>query len=218
MRKEQLQQLSISTWGKIRRAIQDGNKESALDLVEIAKDNEKKMRSILMRFIDFSLTRLAETTSEDSVYQVMKDYCIECAWPLFGEEFPELNHKEKLKRRVEPWTILHNVENFEIKEDDEKYIIEFPCDTGGVLAGIGKGKTKKAYPWSSGEKDVGYYCTHCHTAYEMMAIDQCGHPWWITFPPKKQGDNCVQYVYKNIENTPEIYYVRSGGKKPDKNE
>jgi hypothetical protein len=218
MKKEELQKLSISLWEKLRRAIEDGDKASSLNLVEEIKTNEKKMRSILMRFIDFSLTRLAETTSEDSVYKVMRDYCINCAWPLFGDEFPRLNHIEKLKRRVAPWTILHNIENLEIEEDDDKYTIKFPCDTGGVLAGIGKGKAKKAHPWSFGEKDVGYYCTHCHTSFEVMAIEQCGHPWWVTFPPKNPEDKCVQYIYKDIEDTPEEYYIRAGGKKPKKKE
>jgi hypothetical protein len=49
---------------------------------------------------------------------------------------------------------------------------------------------------------------------EVMAIEQHGYPFWISFPPKKSGEKCIQYHYKDVNKVPEKYYQRAGKEKP----
>ncbi len=216
MDKKELKEISISIWEKVRGAIERGDKEEAKALLEEGVKNVYQLRGILMNFIDAFQTALAEKTGEEAVHQTMRNICNENMMPLFGQKFPRLTTEERIRDRAYAWAVRHGV-SIDIEEDDEKFIFKLPCDTGGVLAAKPEsGRTKQAYPWSSGEKDVGYYCAHCALAAEVMAIEQVGYPFWINFPPKKAGELCIQYHYKDTGKVPEKYYRRAGKTKPAK--
>jgi len=213
MKKEELTQSSISIWDRLRKAVADGDKEKAIKLIDENYNNVMQLRGILMDFIDASMTALAEKAGEEAVYEVTRKICSETLMPLFGEKLPRLNTEGRIKDRINAWAVRHGI-NIEIEEDEEKFILRIPCDTGGYLmAKPVSGRTSKAYDWSSGEAAVGYYCLHCLVSAEFMAIEQHGYPFWITFPPKKAGERCVQYHYKNVKNAPEQYYHRVGKEK-----
>ena len=214
MKKEELKAISTSIWDKVRDAIDKGNKEKAKALLEEGVSNVYQLRGILMDFIDELQIALAERAGEEAIHETMRKICNARMMPLFGQKFPRLTTEERIRDRAFAWAIRHGI-SFEIEEDDEKFICKIPCDTGGLLAAKPtSGRTKKAYPWSGGEKGVGYYCAHCSLAGEVMAIEQVGYPFWINFPPKKAGDVCVQWHYKDVRKAPDKFYQRAGKSKP----
>jgi hypothetical protein len=213
MRKEELKEISTSIWDKVRDAIDKGDKEKAKALLEEALQNVMQLRGILMDFIDELQIALAERAGEEAIHETMRKICNARMMPLFGQKFPRLTTEERIKDRSFAWAVRHGV-NFEVEEDEEKFVFQLPCDTGGYLAAKpASGRTKKAYPWTSGEKDVSYYCAHCSLAAEVMAIEQVGYPFWINFPPKKAGELCIQWHYKDVQKAPEKFYKRAGKSK-----
>lgn len=214
MEKQELKRLSISIWDQLHRAVQAGDKSKATELIEEIQENVKKIKGVMTDCIDLALTSLAEQCGEEVVSDVMEKFSGNSIWPVFGEDFARLSGDERLRRRAYGWTALHGV-NITIGEDEEKFILKIPCSTGGLLvAKKERGKVKETHPRFCGERDISLYCTHCLVAFEVMALNRQGHPWWINFPPKRAGELCVQYHYKDITKTPEIYYRRAGKDKP----
>lgn len=210
MEKQDLSELSISIWDRLRGAIAAGDKDKAMQLIDETHSNVMQLRGILMDFIDSTMSALAEKAGEEAVYEVTRQICQKTLMPVFGEKFPKLDTEGRLKDRVFAWAVRHGM-NVDIEEDEEKFVFRIPCDTGGHLtAKAESGRTRQAYPWSCGESGIVYYCLHCPVAAEVMAIEQHGYPFWITFPPKKAGEKCVQYHYKDVHKTPEEYYRRVG--------
>jgi len=213
MEKEELTKLSVPIWDRLRGAIAAGDKDKAMKLTDETYDNVMHLRGILMDFIDATMSALAEKAGEEAVYEVTRQICQKTLMPVFGEKFPKLDTEGRLKDRVFAWAVRHGI-NVDIEEDEEKFVFRIPCDTGGHLtAKAESGRTRQAYPWSCGESGIVYYCLHCPVAAEVMAIEQHGYPFWITFPPKKAGEKCVQYHYKDVHKTPEEFYRRVGKKK-----
>jgi hypothetical protein len=213
MEKEELKELSVSIWDKLRDAVAEGDKSKAARLIDETYDNVMQLRSILMDFIDATMSALAAKAGEEAVYEVTRQICQQTLVPLFGEKLSKLDTEGRLKDRAFAWTVRHGM-NVDIEEDEEKFIFRLPCDTGGYLAAKeGSGRTSQAYPWSCGESGINFYCLHCPVAAEVMAIEQYGYPFWINFPPKKAGEKCVQYHYKDVNRAPEEYYRRAGKEK-----
>ncbi len=214
MEKEELKELSISVWDRLRQAVARGDQNKAAELIDETCNNVMQLRGILMDFIDATLSALADKAGEEAVYEITREICQKTLMPVFGEKFPKLDTEGRLQNRAFAWAIRHGV-NFDIEEDEEKYTFRIPCDTGGYLAAKeGSGRTTQAYPWSCQESGINYYCLHCPVSAEVMAIEQHGYPFWISFPPKKSGEKCIQYHYKDVSKVPEKYYQRAGKEKP----
>ncbi len=216
MEKQDLRELAIPIWDRLRNAVAEGNKEKAMKLIDETISNTTHIKGILMEFIDATMSALAEKAGEEAVLEVTRNICQNTLMAVFGEKFPKLDTDGRIKDRVYAWAVRHGV-NFDIEEDEEKFIFRIPCDTGGRLtAKPESGRTSRGYPWSCGESGVVYYCLHCSVAAEVMAIEQNGYPFWINFPPKKAGEKCIQYHYKDVHKVPDEYYRRVGKEKPVK--
>ena len=99
-----------------------------------------------------------------------------------------------------------------IEEDDEKFTFTLKCDTGGSINLWPRhGRTKKAHPWSWGQKGVSYYCAHCPIVWEIMCIEKGGRPVWQCNP--QPDGRCIQYLYKEWEKIPAEAYQRVGLKR-----
>lgn len=214
MDKRELAKLGTSSWDKLRKAIKAGDKDASQRLLDVTFENAQKMRGVLTDAINIALSTLAEEAGEEAVHRAMRQFYVRDVKPFLGSDMGDLDAVEKLKRRAHAWTEGHGVP-IEIEEDEEKYILHIPCDTGGRIVGRGGfGKTKTAYPWSGGKKGVGYYCTHCPISFELACVEEGRHPWWITLPPVRKGQQCRQYIYKRAEDIPLRYYRRLGYGKP----
>jgi hypothetical protein len=209
MHEKELRELGISKWDKLRSAVERGDRDEALRLVDLLRDRTAKFSNANIEWIDVLLTTLAERLGEDVVYEMMKaqnNRTRKYLWKGVSVEEFHTEAGERLKTLCDILTAAHGV-NIEISEDEEKFTIKFPCDTGTKLIAQGDyGKTKQKYPWSHNEEGFCYYCSHCVVSWEMAIIEAHGYPAWISLPPKKPGEQCSILIYKDPKAIPEEYY------------
>jgi hypothetical protein len=116
-----------------------------------------------------------------------------------------------------------------VREDDEKYVLEFdPCGTGGRMrrgdptrgqAPAAErpelfGTTEGAHDWSWQRKDVCIYCAHCAVVNEILPIEHLGAPMRVTDYPQRPEDPCRWTIYKAREAVPDEAYRRVGKAPP----
>ena len=213
MEKQELEELKVSIYEKIHRAIEAGDKEKALALLDEINRNRNTYRDIFLTWIDILQTYGADKLGEEFVYETDRIFGERAIWPtLFEGLLKKANAKDRLRQRAYVWTSVHGINLDEIEEDEEKFILKFKCATGGSIRTKKQfGKTKKAYPWSYGQEGLCYYCTHCPVVIDIMPIEDLWYHAW-TCLPQPEG-RCIQYIYKNPESVPEKYYKRVGMEK-----
>ena len=118
-----------------------------------------------------------------------------------------------------------------IAEDDEKFILDLSCGSGGRLIDQGwyddpggHYRLKEAIPdrtW--GKKDLPVYCSHCPMLHETMQIRYYGRGRQLLVHqepcfPQNPGEPCVVYYYKDYllqnwsgkDKIPDAFYQRLG--------
>lgn len=212
MEKQGLEELKVSIYEKLRRAINEGDKEKALGLLEEIDRNRNEYRDIYLTWVDILLTYGADKLGEELVYETNRIFGERVIRPTFEGTLGSFSAEDRLRKRAYVWTSVHGTNLDEIQEDDEKFIIRFKCPTGGSIRTREQfGKTKEAHPWSYGQEGFCYYCTHCPITLEIMPIEKFGYPAWVCLP-QPEG-RCIQYLYKSLESVPEEYYKRVGMEK-----
>ena len=215
MGKDELKEMGTSGWAKLNAAIERGNKNEALSLANRLRDGSQKLLDVELNLIDLLFDTLAKSTNEESVYQVLRTFYNRYLRHL-RKEVPgksQSDAEERLKALVDILTMSHGVD-IDIEEDQEKFSIKVPCDTGGRIIARGQyGKTSKGYPWSNMQKDFCYYCAHCVVSWEMMPIEEYGYPSWVISAPRKPGEPCTLLLYKDPKSIPEKYYKLVGMEK-----
>lgn len=211
MKEQRTKKIFKSATEQLREAIQKGETERALQLLE---ERDKAVRSTvhsLVLQVDLLQRALSERVGEEAIGDVQALFSQQRLRKLFPR--PDEPVEEKLKRRLQAWRTNHNVD-IEVEEDSEKYTLTYYCPTGGMLRASGTpyGRTKEPHSWSQGKKDVCYFCTHCTTAFELESISEFGVPYWITVP--LENGKCSQIIYKDPRNIPDEYYRRIGKTKP----
>ena len=212
MEKQELEELKVSIYEKLRQAIIGGNKEKALALLEESNRNRSALLDVNLTWADLLLTYIADKLGEDAVNETMRIFDQRAVRPFLKNTIGSKNAEDKLRKRTYVMTSFYGINFDAIQEDDEKFILKFKCPSGGVVRTKEQfGKTREAHPWSWGEKGMAYYCTHCANSFEIMTIEQLGYPAWVVTP--EPGGRCTQHIYKDPESVPEGYYKRVGMEK-----
>lgn len=213
MDKQELEELKVSIYEKLRKAIETGDKERALSLLDETIKNKHNLLGVYLAWDDLLLTYIADKLGEEAVHETMRIYDRRAVRPALQGAFGPIPIEERVRKRTYMMTSGYGINYDSIEEDEEKFTLRFKCPSGGrVRTWEEYGRTKKAYPWSWGEKGIAYYCTHCATSFEIMTIEQLGYPAWvITHEP---DGVCVQRLYKDPRSVPEEYYRRLGMEKP----
>ncbi len=213
MNREELHNLGLSKWDRLRDAIDSGNWEKALSLLNSLRDGVGRLGDANIDWIDMLLTLLAEKEGEEAVYLITKAHDLRFRrrlWKGVSADVFYADVEERLRTLCNILTIAHGLA-VDVSEDEEKFVLSFACDTGGRLIARGDcGKTEQGYPWSHGEEGFCYYCSHCVISWEMAMIDSHGYPAWIPLPPKQPGERCTILMYKDPVNIPEKYYSMLG--------
>lgn len=215
MESKELEEIKVSIYEKLRRAITAQDKDKALNLLDEIERNRVDYLAVFLGWIDILLNNEADKLGEEQIYKVIRTVGKRIILPTFGKGVIglDISAEDRLRRRAYAWTSLHGINIDEIEEDEEKFILRLRCATGGVVRTMKQfGRTKGAHPWSHGERGFAYYCTHCIISLEIMAIEEFGYPALISFP-QPEG-RCIQYLYKNPESVPEEYYKWVGMQKP----
>jgi hypothetical protein len=215
MKPEELEQLKIPIYDRVKDAIEKGDKNQAFKLLDELKEHKEEFKQGLLLWISDLLKFVGDKLGDEGVYEHYKKHAetLNAQYVRFFGDSSKMSIEDKMRRRSREVVGWHLMKVVDIKEDEEKYIWTLQCDSGGWLLGQGVGKTKKAYPWTYGRKNFSYYCAHCSMGHEIEHIESLGYPDWVVFPPEKAGDPCIQYFYKDPKSVPEKYYARVGKKK-----
>lgn len=206
---QELERLRFSIYERLRWAIQEGDKERALALLDEIDRHRAAYRNVYLTWIDLLLTYIADRLGEEAVYETMRVFDRRMVRPTIEGTYGDAGAEDRLKRRANLWTCLHGATLDSISEDDEKFVLSFRCASGGSIRTKEQfGKTRGAYPWTYGQSGFSYYCIHCPTSFDIMSIEQLGYPVWVTFP-QPEG-RCVQWLYKDPRAVPDQYYRRVG--------
>jgi hypothetical protein len=168
--------------------------------------------------LSFIYDRLGEETAAEALRQTMEKQTVKLAVPETRELKEWITWCADIARQHSP------IPGLQVQEDHEKFVLTVTCPSGGRLIQEGAydgpdgyRKFTKPGPHTWGEKDMPIYCGHCSWTHEIIPLTKFGpgSQFWVhaTPFPKKPGENCLHYVYKNPENIPEEYYERLGIKK-----
>lgn len=215
MNKKELKELGICSFERLRRAIEAGDKGKALALLDETAKGVEAFTNVRTSQIDLLLTFIADRLGDEAVYETQVMCWNKFVKPFLGTDAVKWSPEEKLRKRCHVWAFAHAMtKNLEVEEDEEKFILRIPCNTGGWLKTRGGyGVTKKAYPWSRGREDYCLYCTGSAVG-ECITVQEFGVPMWIGDP--QEPPTCALYIYKDNKNIPEDYFKRVGAKKTRK--
>jgi len=210
MKKQELRKLEVTTLSKLRQVIKKGEKKEALTRLEELWAGTTRLRKGMVEWIDTLMMFISEKLGDEAVEEALRAFSNRTIKTDFGKELGEPDAEERMKRRAYIYTCVHNVK-VTVLEDEEKFTLSWPCDTGGKLIhGEVFGKTSRAYPWSNSQAGMAYYCAHCTTVYEIMSMEQFGFPNHIVIPPAGSSVLCTHYFFKDPKNIPEKYYEMIG--------
>jgi len=228
IRADDWDEIGVSTWTKIKQAIDEGRLQEAKDMVDYLSIESYLVHHIMPQWVYHMLTYIADNYGEEKVYEVMRESgrvlrgpAIEAAAKIPVEEIVRLNAQTQRAHRCGPGELG----DITIAEDDEKYVITFdPCGSGGSMRRTREldkappmtgspynfRKTTKPYPWSWSKADVPYYCTHCCVWSEMLPVELIGYPLRVCLFNEDPEKPCAWAFYKKPELIPEEYFTRLG--------
>ena len=232
---EPIEELGISTYDRLRDAVKAGDRETTLKLIDYVQLEGKGNHDTYCDWSYALLTWIADNCGEEKLPEVL-GYCKEKVKIAY---FNQLKNLKTVKQQVQWFAEVMRAHHsgpgetgtIKVWEEKDKYVIEFdPCGSGGRMRRTGEldktpprtgppynlGKTKKAYSWSWGMKDVPYYCLHCGVWQEVMPMEAGDAPGRINDYNPDPNAPCRWYFYKNPELIPEKYYKRIGLEKPSK--
>lgn len=205
IRNDDWPELGIATWDLVREAINKGNKEEALELLDYAINEVKVMHDTEHSLAEAASTYIADKLGEDG---------LETFWRYLVDNpvipaFTAAQTQEDVIRQTAECQRGH-FGKVSVKEEPDKYVVTYqPC---GSLVRIWQtrpvGMTKKAGPWSWYKENVPYWCTHCNIFFEKISDEKNGYPDRVTFPPDTPNDPCVHYYYKDPNSIPQEYLNR----------
>jgi hypothetical protein len=185
------------------KAIEEGNKEEALKYLEEVNEQFHRMHDFLINWVSACYGKLAEAYSEDWLVNFNREFFFEQYDSRF-EPFKDMTPEKRLKAMLDGFRL--NYHEFEVDEDDEKYIVKITgCCNGGRLLKEGLAKrqnavTKEAKPWSFNRVGFPYYCIHAN---DFMAIwakygIKMKIAWGQQYDDEgnKIDDPCIYYIYK----------------------
>lgn len=231
IRNESFAESGVSSWVRIKEAIEEGRLDDALDLVDYLLPEGKRLHDLMCDWVYSTLDFIAKKMGEETLYEAIR---------YAGEVIrrPYINHIKELP--VEKMVYLQaegmrshrsgpgELGNIEITEERDRYVLSFdPCGSGGRMRRKGQldglpprtappfnlGMMSKPYPWSWGKAGVPYYCLHCCIWSEILPIEWIGYPIRITEYSDDPEKPCRFLFYKDPEQIPEHYFERVGKKK-----
>jgi len=225
---EVINNYSQLTINKLKKAIEEGDKEKALKLADKYASDKKRYHDFGGGFKNIILGYVQKYGGDEVVWKNMQDYA-RYGYPPFMKKWVEAFEKGEagpedfpledfLINRAQVWEMYHdNPQKWE--EDDEKVILTLdPCESGGrivrdtppeKIAGTGE-----AHTWCYNKKGFPIYCLNCTTMWEFGWYDWFGWPAIIfEVPEVGSKGKCVQIIYKDPKKIPDSYYKKRGLKR-----
>ncbi len=227
--KKELKEFSKDFMGLTMEALEKGDIEKAKYWVRRQDETKDVIHDLYLHWITALLSHIYDLYGEDASVRAVRDTATQgqSGWSIpflkaKNEIFAEKGLKGYVEFLVDVWRQHSMYPGFTVEEDDEKFTWTMKqCGSGGRLINmgaydgpIGYRRLKKAGPHTLGEKDLPIYCSHCPWVHEIAPLFYGGEGeqlWVHASPfPKKAGDPCIYYIYKDPKKIPEKYYKRIG--------
>lgn len=201
----------------IEEAIERGDGDEAKRLLHHMVDDWRRNKEYSINWIAQLLSFIGRRMGEPAVEDALRD---------LGERFARARRGPgdvEPRKRMEAIVraMKANGADVQVREDREKYVMEFRCGSGGMLIDEGAYGPPKDYlvlrekgPVTFGRDALPVYCAHCSVNNEIQPIEWEGAPATVQFPPERPGERCVHHVYKDARAIPEEIYRRAGKEKP----
>ena len=193
-------------------AIQDGNKEDAIQKAKTLFYNTKNMHDGLLDMFSLALNFIAEDKGEDGIGAVWR-YIGEKKWSVAeGFKSGKLTY-EDYKEYIRLGEMAH-YSNFTAEEDDEKIVFSMhDCGVCGRMVKEGKldtsdknslnfGAIKEPHDWTLGYTGMPYYCIHAPYFFNILGkekgYDAFDFVWGRQFDEEGNpvDEPCKEIVYK----------------------
>jgi hypothetical protein len=208
-------------WEQAKGAIDAGDAEQAKALVDRAVVQWAGLKDYSINWITSLLTFIADELGEDAVERALRRTGDEFVRPRrdTGTRWGDLPASARAK--VIARSMLGNMGEVEVDEDDEKITLSFRCGSGGKL--IEDGRYEGEHPYAILHERGGrtfsrdalwVYCAHCSVNNEMQPVEWGETPTSIEYPPTRAGERCVHQVYKDVTAIPAEAYERIGQRRP----
>jgi len=220
MDKKELEELGICSYDHLQRAIEAGDQEKALQLLEEIKQGVEFYTLKRTRWIDLLFRFIQEKLGDEGVIEAQLRFDKELVRPYLvpeGVDPAKWSAEDKVRARARGWMFQHLMtKNMQIDEDEEKFTFRIPCNTAGPLKMTGKyAKTKEAVPSLGIEEGFPLYCVQSIIT-EVETLRQLGFPLWFSERKERGEDGCVLYIYKDTGKVPKEYFESLGFEKKER--
>ena len=218
----EIAKMQTPIWEQAKAAIDAGDAQSAKDLVDRGVEQWSGLQDYSINWITSLLTFITEELGEDAVERALRRTGETFVRPRRTSE-PRWGDLPAAQRaKVIARSMLANMGEVVVSEDDEKISLAFRCGSGGRLIDDGRYEGEHAYATlhepggrTFGRDAMWVYCAHCSVNNEMQPVEWGDVPTSIEFPPERAGEPCVHHVYKDMTAIPDAAYVRIGKRPPD---
>ena len=225
----ELDEFSKDFMGLAMEALERGDIEKAKEWIRRSDQTKDVIHDLYLHWTTALISYIYDNHGEDDAVRAVRDTACygQSGWALpFTNEKKRLLQEKGLKGYIEfivdVWRQHSMYPGTVFEEDDEKITLTMKqCGSGGRLINMGAyegpfayRRLKKAGPHTWGEENLPVYCSHCSWAHEIAPLMYGGEGaqlWVHASPfPKKPGDPCVYYFYKDPKKIPDKYYERIG--------
>jgi len=218
---DEIARMRTPLWEQAKAAVDAGDPEAAKALIDRAVGQWASLKDYSINWITSLLTFITDELGEEAVERALRRSGDEFVRPRrdTGTQWADLPASARAK--VIARSMLGNMGEVEIDEDDEKIVLSFRCGSGGKL--VDDGRYEGEHPYAllrerSGRTfmrdELWVYCAHCSVNNEIQPVEWGEAPTSIEHPPTRAGERCVHHVYKDPGAVPADAYERIGKAAP----
>lgn len=219
---EEIERMRTPLWDQAKAAVDAGEPERAKELIDRAVAQWASLKDYSINWITSLLTFVAEELGEEAVERALRKTGDEFVRPRRSGATPWAGLPASARAKVIARSMLGNMGEVEVDEDDEKITLSFRCGSGGKLIEDGRYEGEFAYATlreragrTFQRDELWVYCAHCSVNNEIQPVEWGEMPTSIEHPPTRAGEACVHHVYKDPGAIPAEAYARIGKSKPD---
>lgn len=217
--RENLHRAAEPAWERARRAVVDGDAETALAAIDESAHRTAGLQRYSINWITSLLSFIGEELGEAAVERALRRFGDTYLSTRRSPGWHELPAEVRAREIVR--SMVANGADVEIHEEDDRIELAFRCGTGGRLIDEGAYEGEDAYltlrergPVTFDRDHLPVYCAHCSVNNEIQGIENTGYPMTVEYPPTEPGQRCVHHVYRDPGDLPAKVYARLGMPQP----
>ena len=219
----EIAKMQTPLWEQAKAAIDAGDGDDAKALIDRAVTQWAGLKDYSINWITSLLTFIADELGEEAVERALRKTGDEFVRPRRSSQVAWSDVPAAQRAKVIARSMLANMGEVAVAEDDEKITLSFTCGSGGKL--IDDGRYEGEHPYAtlrdqSGRtferEELWVYCAHCSVNNEIQPVEWGEAPTSIEYPPERPGEPCVHHIYKDVAAIPDAAYERIGKEPPNR--